>query len=309
VKIVLLGATGQLGFVFRKTLASLGNVTALGRAELDLSDPSEIRTRLRALQPQLVVNAAAYTAVDRAEDEASLARILNADLPQVLGEEASLINAAVVHFSTDYVFSGEQAVPYREHDPACPLGVYGQSKLEGEQRLAASGAAHLIFRTTWLYGPRGRNFLLAILRRAQSGAELRVVSDQFGSPTCIFPVAEAVTKLLGSLVSDRFDLEQFRNVQGLYHMTNSGSTTWHGFAVAILEAMREYHGWPEISVRPIQSGEFPTRAIRPKYSVLSNELLALRFGLKLPDWRESLRSLIRHPEYDLAELASHPPAG
>lgn len=306
-KILLLGASGQLGFALRKGLANLGHVTAPKRAELDLTDLSGVRTNLRTLQPQLIVNSAAYTAVDHAEEESGLARILNADLPQVLGEEAVRLNAAVVHFSTDYVFSGDCNTPYREDTVTGPLNMYGKTKLEGEERLATSGAVHLIFRTTWLYGPRGRNFLLAILRGAQSGAGLRVVDDQFGSPTCVVPVAQAIAKLLSSLDSTGFDLEHFRALEGLYHMSNTGSTSWHGFAVAILEAMHEFHGWPHIRVAPIQSSEFPTRALRPKYSVLSNERLATVFDLCLPDWRESLRNLIQHPEYELAELAGHPP--
>jgi dTDP-4-dehydrorhamnose reductase len=300
--ILLTGKSGQVGEALLRLLPQCGEVVAVSRDQLDLSNSDQIRRTIRRVRPQLIVNAAAYTAVDRAETDESRANAINAEAPEVMAAEAKKIGAALLHYSTDYVFDGTKKAPYDEGDGANPLNVYGKTKLAGEQAIRASGVAHLIFRTSWIYATRGKNFLLTILRLASEREELRIVSDQVGTPTCASELAAATCCILAG-ISDRnrgqFD---FSEVSGTYHMTAAGQTTWYDFAKAILEeagATPRHNGWvaeatnarPLIARRviPISTEEFHSFAKRPAYSVLSNSRLLREFGVSLPDWRVQLK--------------------
>jgi dTDP-4-dehydrorhamnose reductase len=259
---------------------------------------------IRTVRPNLIVNAAAYTAVDQAEKEEAVARSINADAPAVMAEEAKKIGAGLVHYSTDYVFDGSKNSPYKETDPTGPLNVYGKTKLMGEQAIFEAGVPHLIFRTAWVYATRGRNFLLTILRLATQGREeLRIVSDQIGAPTWSRAIAFAATQILTQIYGRGDGLAVLTEVSGVYHMTSAGETTWYGFAKAILEdvsQMRQSAPWfaaatggrPLVAPRviPISTEEYPTPARRPAYSLLSNSHLTETFGVQLPAWRTQLRS-------------------
>jgi dTDP-4-dehydrorhamnose reductase len=273
VRILLTGRNGQVGWELERSLAPLGEIIATDRATLELADPDAIRRVAREAKPELIVNAAAYTAVDQAESEPELAMRINAVAPGVLAEEAQRLGAWLIHYSTDYVFDGSSKRPYCEGDETNPINAYGRSKLAGEQAIAASGARYLILRSSWVYGLRGRNFLLAILQRAQSGAALRVVDDQIGAPTWSRQIAEVTARI----VAGRSD------VGGIYHLSAGGETTWCGFARAILAL-----AGIDAEVRPIATAEFPTAADRPRYSVLDCAKLARDFGAALPDWRDGL---------------------
>jgi dTDP-4-dehydrorhamnose reductase len=274
------GRNGQLGAELAASLAALGEITVTDRAQLDLSNELATRRVLRELKPELIVNAAAYTAVDRAESEPELAMQVNARAPGVLGEEAKRLGALLVHYSTDYVFDGTKSAPYVEDDVPHPLNVYGRSKLEGERAVAASGARHLILRTSWVYGPRGRNFLFAILARARQGAPLRVVADQLGAPTSSTAIARGTAQLLERM-------RTLSGAEGLYHMTAQGETSWHGFAQAIVAG-----AGLAVEVAPISTADYPTAARRPMNSRLDNGKLERTFGLRLPDWRAQLDEVL-----------------
>lgn len=286
--ILLTGADGQIGWELRRALAPLGRVAAMRRAELDLADPAGIRGTVRSVAPGLIVNAAAYTAVDRAEEEPELAHRVNAEAPGVLAEEAARTGALLVHYSTDYVFDGEKRSPYVETDTPAPVNAYGRSKLEGEEAVRASGARHLILRTSWIYGARGSNFLRTMLRLAREREELRVVSDQTGSPTWSRMVAEATALALGSLRRESDLLGNAAAVSGTYHLTAAGETSWHAFAERILATDPRREEQRCRSVVPISTAEYPTPARRPARSVLSCERFADTFGLRLPQWEEQL---------------------
>jgi dTDP-4-dehydrorhamnose reductase len=287
--ILLTGANGQVGWELRRTLPPLGRVVALSQEQLDLADPDSIRRALREVRPHLIVNPAAYTAVDKAESEPELAMAVNGVAPGILAEEARRMHASLVHYSTDYVFDGGKPGPYRETDAANPVSVYGRTKLAGEEAIRAVGLPHLILRTSWVYGARGRNFLLTILRLANDRHELNVVDDQIGSPTWSRMIAEATAQMLA-----RGDVDA---VSGTYHLSCAGSVSWHGVACAILEEyrmLREAAGWPALRLQPqniaaISTAEYPTAARRPANSLLDNGKLARTFGLELPDWRDCLR--------------------
>jgi dTDP-4-dehydrorhamnose reductase len=309
--ILLTGKTGQIGSQLHGLLAPLGPVFAPGRPELDLAQPDSVRRAIRKLQPQLIVNAAAYTAVDAAESDGSTAFAVNAEAPALLAEEAKRVSALLVHYSTDYIFDGAKRSPYTESDPTTPLNVYGKSKLAGEQAVRDSGAAHIIFRTSWVYATRGKNFLLTILRLATEREELRVVSDQIGAPTGVDDIALATTKVLAGVfepgspstaeLPPTSGSRRAAEISGTYHMTAAGETTWYEFAKAILEKACQASpslpwfstatkGRPVIAKRvvPISTAEYPTPARRPAYSVLSNSHLQKTFGIALPDWRTQL---------------------
>ena len=299
--ILLTGKTGQLGSELNRLLPKLGQVVAPERNELDLGEPEQIRKIMRDANPQLVINAAAYTAVDAAETDEANALAVNAEAPRLLAEEAKKIGALLVHFSTDYVFDGSKETPYVETDAPNPLNAYGKTKLAGEEAIRNSGVAHLIFRTSWVYATHGRNFLLTILRLATEREELKIVNDQVGAPTCASDLAEATTRILAGSIAgtnSQFSLE----VSGTYHMTAAGQTTWCEFATAILEEARRApqnlpwlasatKGRPLIARRvvPISTEEFPSPTRRPAYSVLSNTRLMQAFGITLPDWRTQLQ--------------------
>jgi dTDP-4-dehydrorhamnose reductase len=282
-KLLVTGRDGQVGTELKRSLASLGEVTALSRAELDLADPAAIRAAVRAQRPDWIVNAGAYTAVDKAESEPALAQAVNGEAPAVLAEEAARLGARLIHYSTDYVFDGTAERPYREDDPTHPVSVYGRSKLVGEQAVMAAAGGHLVLRTSWVYAARGRNFLLTMLRLAKERPELRVVSDQYGAPTWCRDIAEATASLIR--------LQAGRGIPAgpaLYHFSAGGLTTWHQFATRIVEEGARRGLCPLVPVRAIATSEFPTPARRPANSVLSNQRLAADYGLRLPDWEDGL---------------------
>lgn len=283
-KILLTGRDGQVGWELQRTLAPLGEVVALGRAELNLAEPDAIRHAVRHVGPDLIVNAAAYTAVDKAEEERELAFAVNGMAPGVMAEEAKRLGAAIVHYSTEYIFDGTKNTPYEEIDAPHPLNVYGESKLAGEQAVAASGAAQLTLRTSWVYGLRGRNFLRTIQRLANERDELRVVDDQVGAPTWSRAIAEATAAILAQCLHQDSVTGRLREQGGLYHLSCAGQTSWFGFASAIVA------GPPKPPrMTPITTAEYPLPAPRPAYSVLANARLARTFGIRLPTWDEALR--------------------
>lgn len=285
-RILLTGASGQVGWELRRTLGCLGEVVALDSKAMNLGDSSQLRDRVRELAPQIVVNPAAYTAVDKAEREPDLARAVNALAPGLLAQEAARLDALLVHYSTDYVFNGSGSRPWREDDSCDPLNVYGATKLEGERAIQASGCRHLIFRTSWVYGARGSNFLLTMRRLMRERSELKVVADQVGAPTWCRDLAEATALILSQVCGPRND---FRDVEpwGVYHVSSGGETSWHGFAEAI-QNLDESDPAATARLVPIPSSDYPTPAKRPLNSRLDTDKLADAFGLRLPDWRVAL---------------------
>jgi dTDP-4-dehydrorhamnose reductase len=277
-KVLLTGATGQVGHELKRSLQAIGEVVALDRAQLDLSDLQQVRETVRALRPNLIVNPAAYTAVDRAETEPDLARAVNAHAPAVLAEEAKRLGAALVHYSTDYVFDGTKTSPYTELDKPNPANVYGQTKLEGELAVAAAGIPHLILRTSWVYGMMGRNFLLTMLKLGRERAELKVVDDQHGAPTWSRTISDTTAILLALAKREGW----WDNNSGIYHLSSGGATTWHGFAQAILA-----NAGLDCRVLPIPTAEYPLPARRPANSLLNSEKLTGQF-VALPDWETAL---------------------
>jgi dTDP-4-dehydrorhamnose reductase len=285
--LLLTGADGQVGWELRRTLAPLGPVVALRRPELDLADADALRAVLRAHRPSAVVNAAAYTAVDRAESERALAFAVNAVAPGVLAEEAARLGVPLVHYSTDYVFDGTKGAPYTEDDPVAPLGAYGEGKLAGDEAVRRAGGPRLVFRTSWVYAARGHNFLRTMLRLAHEREELRVVADQIGVPTPARLVAEVTAQLLARHATQHgFALPG--ETSGVYNVAARGATTWHAFAAAIvaLDPRRAHQRCR--AVVPIATADFPTPARRPAYSVLDPTRLERTFGLRMPEWREGL---------------------
>jgi dTDP-4-dehydrorhamnose reductase len=274
--ILVTGATGQLGMELARLLSAHGDVTATARAQLDLTDADAIVDAVRGLRPRLIVNAAGYTAVDQAEREPELADAVNARAPAILAEEAKRLGAVLVHYSTDYVFDGTAVTPYPEDARTNPVNAYGRSKLGGEEAIAAIGGASLIFRTSWVYGLHGQNFLLTIRRLAIERDELRIVADQYGAPNWARALAEATSTIVGR------GLSALAERAGLYHMSAHGSASWFEFARAIVGAVDRPR------VVPIPTAEYPTLARRPAYAVLATRKLEESFGVVLPGWRESL---------------------
>ena len=282
-KILLSGCAGQLGRELKRSLASLGEVVACDRRQLDLSRADALRTTVRAMAPTVIVNAAAYTAVDKAESEPAVADAINAVAPGVLAEEAKRLGALLIHYSTDYVFDGSKAAAYTEDDAPAPLSAYGRSKLSGEQAITAAGARHLIFRTSWVYGLHGANFMKTMLRlgrrSCETGDELRVVADQIGAPTWTRHLADVTALIVGR-----------REVpHGLYHLAAAGETSWHGYAEAIFAEARRA-GLMEKSplVHRIASADYPLPAARPANSRLDCAKFRRDFDLALPEWRIGL---------------------
>jgi dTDP-4-dehydrorhamnose reductase len=310
-EILLTGVNGQVGHELSVFLPQVGSLTSLTREQLDLSKPDEIRRVVRAVKPYLIVNPAAYTAVDKAESDEQTARDINARAPEVFAEEAKRIGALLVHFSTDYVFDGTKKSAYGEDDPTNPQNAYGRTKLEGERAIQGSGAAYLIFRTAWVYSSRGRNFLLTILRLATQREELKIVNDQVGAPTSSHEIARTTAKILGGIYSGDRNPPSLPHVSGVYHMTAGGETTWYEFATSILDrAAKADRALPWFAtatnkspliarrVLPIPTKEYPTPARRPAYSVLSNAKLGRTFHLQLPHWQSQLDSVFSHgPEF------------
>jgi dTDP-4-dehydrorhamnose reductase len=281
-RILLAGANGQVGWELQRSLAPLGEVIALDRNQLDLAQPDALRERVREIAPQAIVNAAAYTAVDRAESEPELASAINAIAPGVLAEEARRLDAVLVHYSTDYVFDGAKPGPYFESDTTNPLSVYGRTKLEGERAIVSSGCRHLTLRTSWVYGSRGQNFLLTMLRLARERAQLRIVDDQFGAPTWCREIADATAALLSAAVAAT-------GSDGLYHLTAAGATSWFGFAQAIFESPEMARlGITPPALEAIPTSAYPTPAKRPANSRLDCGRLETRAGVRLGPWERSL---------------------
>lgn len=291
-RIMVTGAQGQVGWELARSLMPLGEVHALERSRCDLAQPERLAALIGELAPDVIVNAAAYTAVDRAEEEEALATRINGSALEALGEAARQQGALVIHYSTDYVLDGRGDAPHAPDEAVAPLNAYGRSKLVGEEALRDSGADHLIFRTTWVYGARGRNFLLTMLRLAAERDVLRVVADQIGAPTWSRNIADATAHIVRLAQAER---RAGSFASGLFNLTNAGATSWHGFAEAILA---EAQVWlddfePKAArVEAIASEAFPTPARRPANSRMDGRSLRERFELQLPDWREALRACL-----------------
>lgn len=310
IRILLTGKNGQVGSELCRLLAPNCELVAFGRSELDLANADDIRRAIQHVRPGIIINAAAYTAVDQAEKEEALAHAINGDAPGIIAEEGKKIGASVIHYSTDYVFDGTKRSPYKEDDPTNPLSAYGRTKLAGEEAIRGSGVPHLILRTAWVYATSGKNFLLTVLRLASTREELRIVNDQFGAPTPARAIAFATARLVGNCGAD--PAAWFAQHSGTYHLTAAGEATWYEFAVAIVDAARRLvpvdapqkaPGWvaaatagrPIIAkhIAPIATTEYPTPARRPAYSVLSNARFAASFGFSLPDWGSQLAETIQ----------------
>jgi len=295
-RILLTGATGQVGGELLKLLGALGEVVAPARVEMDLADAGSVREAIRRVRPRWIVNPGAYTAVDKAESEPELAYAINAEAVKVIGEEARAIGAGVIHFSTDYVFDGSGDVLYRETDATGPVSVYGASKLAGEKALAESGAGHLIFRTSWVYGGVGKNFLLTILKLAREREVLRVVGDQHGAPTWSRDLAEMTVRVIGrceAAAQGRDLADVLADVGGVYHAAGAGETTWYGFAAEAVQLQKEAEpGVRFAEIEAITTAEYPTPAKRPFNSRMNCSKLAEGFAWTMMDWHDSLRKVL-----------------
>jgi dTDP-4-dehydrorhamnose reductase len=290
-RILITGKNGQVGWELRRALRPLGEAIALDRRELDLASPEQIRRVIQEIKPHIVLNAAAYTAVDKAESEPNLAMAINGIAPGVLSEEARKNGFILVHYSTDYVFDGTKRSPYVEGDIPCPLNVYGRTKLAGEEAIRATDAPSLIFRTSWVYSARGHNFVRTMLRLAREQNELRIVDDQMGAPTWARTIADMTVQ---ALAPNGFDLDRAREKSGLYHLAAAGAISWHGFAQAIFAEGRTTLG--EINsptLIPISASEYPLPACRPANSCLDSSKFTATFGLAPLDWRSTLTQCFR----------------
>ncbi len=284
-KIVIIGGNGQVGWDLQRSMATSGNVIIANRQSaaypIDLAKPDSITATLSTIKPDIIINAAAYTAVDKAESEVELARKINAIAPALLAEQANNLNALLVHYSTDYVFNGESSIPYTEESKTEPINVYGQTKLEGDQAIQHIANNYLIFRTSWVYTNRANNFLVTILNLAKQKKELNIIDDQTGSPTWSRLIADVTARAIYAKCN--FDKE---SGNGLYNLSSLGETSWYGFAKEIIK----YAGLEkDIVINPIPTSDYPTPATRPKYVVLSNKKLDTTFSLALPDWNEALK--------------------
>ena len=293
-RILLTGKNGQIGGELNRILTPFGQVTATGRSDLDLADPSQIRRAVNQVKPDIIINAGAYTAVDKAESDAELAKQINGIAPKILAEEAKNVDALLIHYSTDYSYDGKMNHrPYLESDSPAPNSVYGKTKLEGDQAIEKSGVSHLIFKTSWVYSKDGKSFLSTILKLAKEKSELHVVNDQKGTPTWCRSIAEATYQVVKK-ITDKREVSLSKTVSsisGTYHMTCQGETNWHEFAKAILKLT--YHdNMP--TLLPISTKEYPAPANRPPYSVLSNAKLKKTFGIELPHWEHALKQCLNN---------------
>ena len=286
--ILVTGKSGQVGHELLHALAPLGNVVGCDRIELDLGYPDAIRQKIQQTRPDVIVNAAAYTAVDKAEAEPDLALRINGAAPGILAEEVKRLGALLIHYSTDYVFDGQRTTPYTEEDPPNPLNVYGKSKLDGELAITKSGCAHLILRTSWVYSDRGSNFVLTILKLAQERNELSVVNDQTGAPTW----ARALAETTAAILSKPLSFNQINS--GIYHLSAAGRTSRYDLAKKIIETAQQLSGkktgWAEI--RPIPTANYPLPATRPPHVVLSNDKIQRVYGVKMTSWENQLMSCL-----------------
>jgi dTDP-4-dehydrorhamnose reductase len=284
-RILVLGRSGQVGTALTQSLQGLGELIALDRAQLDLTNPDAIRTTLREIQPQIVINAAAYTAVDAAESDQAMAFQINAVAPRVMAEESERLGAALIHYSTDYVFDGGKQGAWMEDDATAPLSVYGHSKLAGEQAITDVGGTHLILRTSWVYGLHGKNFLLTMLKLAESRDSLAIVDDQIGAPTWALTIADATS----AIIRDAGEPAQLAALSGIYHLCAGGHTSWFGFAQAIF-SHASVQRKPQL--RPITTAEYPTPAQRPHNSILNTDKFRRSFG-DLPTWDDALQTCLQ----------------
>ncbi|PLY39450.1 dTDP-4-dehydrorhamnose reductase [Janthinobacterium sp. ROICE36] len=284
-RILITGKNGQVGYELERSLQGLGEIIALDRSQMDLADLDQVRDVIRRIKPTLIVNPAAYTAVDKAESEPELALRINGEAPGVMAEEAKKLGAAMIHYSTDYVFDGSKDGPYVETDPTCPINAYGSSKLAGEQAIKATGIPHLILRTSWVYSTHGKNFLLTMLRLAKEREELSIVSDQFGAPTWSRTIADTTAHIVAQSLTANDQQAWWQGRSGLYHLTAQGTTTWFGFTEAIM-AHATINNKPKL--KPIQAKDYPVPAKRPTNSVLSSRRLMDTF-CGLPQWQEALK--------------------
>jgi dTDP-4-dehydrorhamnose reductase len=290
-RILIVGAYGQVGRELQRSFADAGEIIARDRDTVDLAAPDQVRAMVRSAAPAIILNAAAYTAVDRAESELEQAMAVNAKAPGILAEEALRAGALLVHYSTDYVFDGSKAGPWVETDEPNPLNVYGASKLAGEEVIQQAGGKYLIFRTSWVYGPHGQNFLLTMLRLGRERESLDIVDDQFGAPTSSIELADATHTIVDGVLAGQYGSTE--NWASLYHMTCSGSVSWCGFARAIFTRAQALLDGKTPEVNPILSSEYPTPAERPQNSVLSNEKLHGCFGVHLAPWQSALNEVLR----------------
>ncbi len=299
-RILITGVTGQVGSALVDRLGGFASLIRTDRGGLDLSKPHDIKPRLEELKPDVIINPAAYTAVDRAEDERDLAFLVNAAGPEAIARWAAAADVPLVHFSTDYVFDGSGDRPWREEDPTGPLNVYGASKLAGEQAVSSAGGPHLIVRTSWVYAATGNNFLRTMVQLARERPELRIVADQIGSPTSAAVIADAITRIIRRHHSDL--PSAFSASKNLVHLSAAGQTSWHGFAQAIIEGVRQ-RGLPVTTrtITPIATKDYPTKATRPRNSRLNLQRLEAAFGITPPLWNDAL-------ETELDRLAMRPGA-
>ncbi|HKF48287.1 MAG TPA: dTDP-4-dehydrorhamnose reductase [Terracidiphilus sp.] len=293
-RVLILGAAGQLGRELQRSFSGTGELVCFDRKSLDVADVGRLREAIRDSEPDVILNAAAYTAVDRAEQERAAAMAANADAPGVMAEEARRRDSLLVHYSTDYVFDGTKSEPWVETDEPRALNVYGESKLAGERAVRSVGGKYLTFRTSWVYGPHGKNFLLTMLRLGRERERLTVVDDQIGAPTSSIAIAEATRAIVDGVLDGRHG--ETAAWAGVYHMTCAGSTSWCGFAKAIFARAGERPGGRVPEVVPIATKDYPTPARRPANSVLSNEKLERRFGVRLPQWEAALDEVIARLE-------------
>ena len=289
-RVLIIGGSGQLGLELQRSFAGTNPMVAVDREVVDLTVPDQIRAIVASVKPDVILNSAAYTAVDRAESQPEIAAAANARAPRILAEEALKAGALLVHYSTDYVFDGTKQEPWTEEDAPAPLSVYGATKLAGEEAIRQVGGRYLIFRTSWVYGPHGKNFLLTMLRLGRERDRLSVVDDQFGAPTSSLELARATREIVDGVLKGQFGSEQ--EWAGLYHMTCGGATTWCGFTRAIFSKASGLLGARKPEVEAIPTSEYPTPARRPRNSVLSNALLHERFGLRLKGWEEGLDEVL-----------------
>jgi dTDP-4-dehydrorhamnose reductase len=293
---LLIGKNGQVGWELQRTLSTLGYVTAVDLPEIQLSSADSIRSTIREHAPDVIVNAAAYTAVDRAEDEPELAMQVNGTAPAIMAEQAKRAGALFVTYSTDYVFDGTKTNAYTEEDQPNPLSAYGQTKLAGDNAVASTGGAYLIFRTSWVYGARGKNFLLTMMKLAVQREEIKVVDDQIGAPTWSRSLAEITAQVIAQRLRpgqpETKTADLFAEVSGVYHTTSSGHTSWCGFTKAIVENLRRSGQSQVARVLPITTAEYPVRAKRPMNSILDGSKLYRTFGLKLPAWEAALGMVV-----------------
>lgn len=277
-KILILGSYGQVGWELRRTLSPLGQIIAHDRDTFDLTSIDFTRRSLQEIKPHVIVNAAAYTAVDKAETDQAACMAINAHAPQLLAEEAKKLNSLLIHYSTDYVFNGSSSHPYKEHDKPNPQNIYAQSKLAGDQAILSSGCPHVILRTSWVYGSRGHNFMLTMLKLAQQKDTLKIVDDQIGAPTWSRLIAESTAQVIA----------RYQGQDGIYNLTSAGKTSWFGFAKAIFDLYSAKKGLKIPQLISIPSSEYPVPAKRPQNSLLCHEKLQKTFNIRLPDWKDAL---------------------